>query len=565
LLHKGRAVRNQGKFVLASRSAFVSVSLWFLTNVTIFAKTCTKLRRMRARVLVWVLIASAAWSVSSLSQVRTRAERTNYIETSRYDDVLTFLNTVAKGSPLIHVTTFGYTFEGRSLPLAIVGRIPNATPQAVRASGRLRVYLQANIHAGEVEGKEAVQILVREIASGKHAQWMDSMVLLIAPIYNADGNERVSLTNRGRQNGPIGGMGIRSNAQGLNINRDNMKLDTPEARSMVKLLNDYDPHIMIDLHTTDGSRHAYHLTWEVPNNPAVDATITKLARDDLMPAVVENIKRKDGWALHSYGDVEGQPPDRVWTTVEDLPRYTHNYWGLRNRFGILSETYSYLTFQERITTVSRFLEETLNFSHANADRIRKVTDDADGRSLVGQRLSLRSRVKRTDVKAEILMGDTAEEVNPFSGQTMLRRLDVRKPEQMWLENTFESTESERVPSAYYIAAGLTGAIERLRAHGIRLETLDQPVTLPLEEFRIESSQLAAQTFEKHQERTVTGKYEPIELKIPTGTYRVSMKQPLARLAFYLIEPRSNDGLLTWNFLDDALKNSKSYPITRTRD
>ena len=230
---------------------------------------------MRARIFVFVLIVCATWSISSLSQVKTRAERTDYIETSRYDDVITFLDTVAKGSSLVHVTRFGYTFEGRSLPLAIVGRIGNATPQAVRSSGRLRVYIQANIHAGEVEGKEAAQILVREIASGKHAQWMDSMVLLIAPIYNADGNERVSLTNRGPQNGPIGGMGIRANAQGLNINRDNIKLDTPEARSMVKLLNDYDPHIMIDLHTTDGSRHAYHLTWEVPNNPVVDANITK--------------------------------------------------------------------------------------------------------------------------------------------------------------------------------------------------------------------------------------------------------------------------------------------------
>ncbi len=222
---------------------------------------------MRARVFVLVLVLCAVWNVSSQSQVKTRAERTNYIETSRYDDVVTFLNTVGTGSPLIHITTFGYTFEGRALPVAIVGRIQNATPQAIRASRRLRVYIQANIHAGEVEGKEAAQILVREIASGKHAQWLDSMILLIAPIYNADGNERVSLTNRGPQNGPIGGMGIRANAQGLNINRDNIKLDTPEARSMVKLLNDYDPHIMIDLHTTDGSRHAYHLTWEVPNNP----------------------------------------------------------------------------------------------------------------------------------------------------------------------------------------------------------------------------------------------------------------------------------------------------------
>src|SRR5262245_52693437 len=160
---------------------------------------------------------------------------------------------------------------------------------------------------------------------------------------------------------------------------------------MVKLLNDYDPHIMIDLHTTNGSRHAYHLTWEIPNNPAVDAGITKLARDEWMPAITQTIDRKHGWLLHSYGDVEGKPPDRVWTAVEDLPRYTHNYWGLRNRFGILSETYSYLTFQERIATVRRFLEEILNFSHTNAVRIRKIAEDADVRSIIGQRLSLRSR------------------------------------------------------------------------------------------------------------------------------------------------------------------------------
>jgi hypothetical protein len=520
---------------------------------------------MRRRILLSALVAFAVCNQTSFSQVKTRAERSNYIETSRYDDVITFLNTVAKGSPLVRNTTFGYTFEGRPLPLAVVGRIADATPRAVRASGKLRVYIQADIHAGEVEGKEAVLALVRDITLGKHAQWLDSMILLVAPIYNADGNERVSLTNRGRQHGPIAGMGSRTNAQGLNINRDNTKLDTPEARSMVKLLNDYDPHVMIDLHTTDGSRHAYHLTWEIPNNPAVDPNITSIARDEWMAAVTSAIKKQNGWDLHSFGDVEGQQPNRVWTTVEDLPRYTHNYWGLRNRFGILSETYSYLTFQERVTTVARVLEEILNFAQANAVRIRKAAEDADARSLIGQRVSLQSRPKRSDQKAEILMGDTEEEVNPYSGQTMLRRLEVRKPEQMWLETTFESTESERVPTAYYIPASLSAVVERLRAHGIRLERLDQPATLPLEEFRIESTQLAAQTFERHQVRTVTGRYEPVERALPAGTYRVPMNQPLARLAFYLIEPRSNDGLLTWNFLDAALKDSNAHPIVRTRN
>src|SRR5207249_1641154 len=117
------------------------------------------------------------------------------------------------------------------------------------------------------------------------------MVLLVGPDYNADGNEKTSLTNRGVQNGPVGGMGTRANAQGLNINRDYMKLDTPEARSMVKLLNDYDPHIMMDLHTTDGSKHAYHLTYETPNNPAVDPTITQLSLD-WMASLTKTIKSK---------------------------------------------------------------------------------------------------------------------------------------------------------------------------------------------------------------------------------------------------------------------------------
>ncbi len=513
--------------------------------------------------IAYSVAAIIVFSLFAQSQLKTRPERTDFVETSRYDDVVSFLNAAAQTSRLVHSTTFGYTFEGRPLPLAVIGRLADGKPATVRASGKLRVYLQADIHAGEVEGKESSLELIRDIAMGQHAAWLDSMVLLIAPIYNADGNERVSLTNRGPQHGPIGGMGTRANAQGLNINRDNMKLDTPEARSMVRLLNDYDPQIMIDLHTTDGSFHAYHLTWEVPNNPAADPHIEKLARYEWMPAVTKTFKSKYGWDLFSYGDPAGQAPNRVWTTVEDLPRYTHNYWGLRNRFGILSETYSYLTFKDRITTTSRFLDEMLSYAHANAARIRKTVEDADAAMLIGQRVALRSKPKRSEEMVEVLMGEVQDEINPYSGQTMRKRVDVRKPERMWLEGTFEAVESERVPAAYYVPAELRAAIERLQAHGILMERLNQPETLDLEAFRIESNQTASQVFEKHQERTVTGRYEPVKRTLPAGTYRVPMNQRLARLAFYLMEPRSNDGVLTWNFLDDALRNSTTYPILRT--
>jgi hypothetical protein len=172
--------------------------------------------------------------------LQTRPERTKFNETSTYDDVVAFMKAASKANPKIHLTTFGYTTEGRPLPLAVIGASA-ATPEAVRATGKLRVHIQGNIHGGEVEGKESAQILLRELAQGKHADWLQSMVLIIAPIYNADGNERFSLTNRGRQLGPIGGQGQRPNAQGFDLNRDHMKLDSPEARSFVRLMNEYGP------------------------------------------------------------------------------------------------------------------------------------------------------------------------------------------------------------------------------------------------------------------------------------------------------------------------------------
>ena len=523
--------------------------------------------RLASSLVLCLAVATTGPSPTAQSQalvaLRTRAEGTDYRETSRYDDVLAFLKTVDEVSPIVHVTTFGSSFEGRALPLAVAGRVANASPAAVRASGKLRVYIQANVHAGEVEGKEAMQAMLRDIALGRYASWMDSMVLLVAPIYNADGNERVSMTSRGPQHGPIAGAGQRANAQGLNINRDYMKLETPEARAMVTLLGDYDPHVMLDLHTTNGSRHAYHLTFETPNNPAVDPAIVRLARERWMPAVTRAIKSTDGWDYRAYGNVEGEPPARTWNTVEDLPRYSHNYWGVRNRVGILMETYSYLTFADRISTARRFVEEVLHFADANAAEIRRTIEAADARSLIGERLSLRSQPRRSLEMVEILMGATAQEVNPLSGRVMERRLDVRTPERMWEYATFESVETERVPSAYYLPQELRAAVEHLQAHGISLALLPEAATLTLEEFAIQSSEVTAQAFENHRERTVTGRYRQVERRLAAGTWRVSMRQPLARLAFQLLEPRSGDGLVAWNTFDAALKGASAYPILRT--
>ncbi len=499
----------------------------------------------------------------------TAPERSNHERTSRYEEVVQFLREVDR-SPLIHLTTFGYTGEGRALPLAVVGRVRDASPEAVRAAGRTVVYLQANIHAGEVEGKEAVQMLLRDVAAGRHPRWLDSLVLLVAPIYNADGNERVSLTNRPLQLGPVGGMGQRPNAAGLDLNRDHIKLESGEARSQVALINRYDPHVLMDLHTTNGSVHSYHLTYAEPLHPATDAAIVRLLREEWLPDVTRRVRERDGWDIWYYGNTPAAPVDRGgggpqpgWYSFDHRPRFSENYWGLRNRVGILSEAYSYATFEERIRATLHFVEECVQWAWANATRIRALAETTDARTLVGDSLPVRAQLRR-GADVEVLMGAVDTVLNPYTGLPMRRRLDVRRPVRMPDYTTFEGIEYARVPRAYLVPPQLVRVVERLETHGLRLRRLERAQTMLVERFRVDSTAQAAREFQGHRERTVFGAWETAEEAVPAGTLIVDLMQPLGRLAFVLLEPRSDDGLLNWNFMDEALVNARYAPVLRAR-
>jgi hypothetical protein len=508
---------------------------------------------------------------TALDSLKTKPELTDYRQTSRYQEVVDFMNAVAKAAPQkVFLTTFGETNEKRALPLAVVGA-PAATPDAVRGTGKLRVYIQGNIHGGEVEGKESAQMLLRELAQGRHEDWLKTMVLLIAPIYNADGNERFALDSRGRQHGPMGGQGQRPNAQGLDLNRDHMKLDSPEGRAVVRLMNEYDPHVSIDLHTTNGTRHAYYLTYAPPLNQATEPAIVDLLRREWLPWVTTTIRDKHGWDYYYYGNLGGggrrggPPAGRAWRSFDSRPRFNNNYVGLRNRIAVLSEAFAYASFKDRILATSRFVEENLNFINTNAARIKKVVADAEATPIAGTRLGLRSRLARGEV-VEILMGETTEEKHPVDGHIMELRKDVKIPERMPEYGTFEATETERVPSTYYIPAHLTGALDKLRAHGVQTSTLAKAARVTVEEFQITGNTAAPREFQAHRERTLEGKWVPSEVELPAGTVQVETSQPLGRLAFYLIEPRSDDGLVNWNLLDEALgADVKVFPIVRSRD
>ena len=541
---------------------------------------------------------------ASVKDLKTTAEASEFKSTSTYEDVVKFMKAVDAASPLIHYGVYGKTSEGREMPFVVVGTgLKDASPASFRAGNRLRVHIQGNIHAGEVEGKESAQILLREFALGQHADWLKTMVFIVTPIYNIDGNEKFG-QNRGRQNGPINGMGTRAQAQNINLNRDYMKLDAPEGQASAKLWVDYDPHVGFDLHTSNGSNHAYFLTYSPPLNPNTSDQIMKIMKEEWFPFVTKQVKAKHNWDMFYYGNVEGgagrgrggrgaagdpggrgaaaqtpppPPPPaqpaapagpRAWGTFEHVPRFHNNYVGLRNRFALLTEAYSYATFEDRIKVTNYFIEEALTFANQHADRLKQATAAADKETLVGKSLATRAQ-KKTGGMIEILMGEVEDEKNPVSGAMMNRRRDVSRAEQMIDRLWFEPTVTEEVPAEFYVPANATSSLELLRRHGIQMRQVAAPVT-GVEQFAITSNTTRPPTnsidTQQHALRTLDGKWEPsTTVTVPKGAWAVPMNQPLARLAFYLLAPTSDDGLVNWNFLDDVLKDDvKVYPILRKR-
>ena len=530
----------------------------------------------------------------------TRPELTDYAETSRYDDVIAYMKQMAAVSPQIHLTTYGYTYEGRPLPLAVIGA-PGTSPEQVLATKKTRVYIQANIHAGEVEGKEAVLWLLRSIARGERNEWLKTTVLLINPIYNADGNERVNVTNRGSQAGPVGGMGQRENAQGLDLNRDGTKMETAEARSMASLLTRYQPHVAMDLHTTDGSSNSgFNMTYETSLNPNNSKGTMSLLRDVLLPEVTKAIKTRHGSDWFYYGGVSGTGAERAWRSDAELakPRYTSTYYGVRNMLGLLTETYSYASFKTRITETYWFLEEVLGYVAKNGERVRDVVATANQESIVGQQLAVRQQLVKAPELQKIVFAPTVSTRNPYVADRPYRlRADGPVTSEMLpFFGTAQPTETSLAPRVWVIpgSAGAAGGaptaapalgggrgggggtptqrliasvVDRLEAHGIRYTLTTHDITFTGERFKIASNALADREYQgTHKARTLTGAWEPTEQTMLAGSLIIPMDQPLARLAFILFDPRSDDGFMFWNILDPVLGMTPApayYPVLRS--
>ena len=290
-----------------------------------------------------------------------------------------------------------------------------------------------------------------------------------------------------------------------------------------------------------------------------------MLRDEWLPAVTDVVSASDRWEFYHYGNVPraaGAEPS--WRTFDHRPRFNNNYVGLRNRIALISEAYAYASFEERVAATLRFVEESLAFAHEHAARIAALIAEADGTPVAGRTLATRAIPRLSPEPVEILLGRTEEEPHPETGAPMRRRLDVAEPTLMDEYVAFEAAGDglEVAPASYYVPADLTPVVHLLAAHGVDAEPLEAAVTVDAEQFVISGTSLAERAFEGHYERTLGGAWEAVERTVPAGTLVVPVTPRLGRLAFALLEPRSDDGIVNWNFLDERIEAGSVYPILR---
>jgi len=494
---------------------------------------------------------------------RTAAERSQGTRTSTVAEVqefLTQLPSLPKGER-IHIDTFGKTHEGRDMTLVIAAQPSLQTAQEVLASGKLRLLVNANIHAGEVEGKEAVQMILREIALGEHEELLKHAVLLFVPVYNADGNERFDRANRATQNGPVDGVGTRANAQELDLNRDFLKAEAPETRALLGLMNAYDPHLFMDLHTTNGSYHGYHLTYSPSLSTNVDADINHFARQRFLPSVREKMESAYGFRTLDYGNFTETEP-REWVTYDHRPRFGTNYMGLRNRLSVLSEAYSYVDFPTRIDATRAFVLTVLEQAVADRDSIRNLLATADAKTAAGTWQFGHDSMLGEAITQEVFVG-SVQEIELADDLGVRRIADAEyQSTPMATRLGFVSRQRNSPPLGWLLRKPSQEMRDLLAWHGVQSEAWNQHVQGQLEVFEITACHRESVLFQGHYELRLEGEWRAQEGAPDTDALWIPAHQPLGRVAAQLLDPLSEDSASTWDRLEgwEDVQTDKTVPF-----
>jgi hypothetical protein len=494
----------------------------------------------------------------------TPAEQTDYRETPTYADTIAFCKKLEAASPVIKFSSFGRSGQGRKLPLVIASEAGVFSPDAAKEQRKPVVLIQACIHAGEPDGKDAVFALLRDVAITKtDAGLLENVVLLFIPIYNTDGHERSSPYNRINQNGPVS-MGWRTTGTYQNLNRDYMKADTPETRAWLKLWNQWQPDLFIDCHVTDGADYRCNITYHHEHHAGIDAGVLSWERD-VFGNKVAPATAAAGNVISWYLEfIDNRDLTLGTRDFNGSPRFSTGYVPLRNRPGILIETHMIKDYKSRVKGTYDFLRAALDQVNQDQERLLEVGKSAD--ELIVAEYSNYDSSTVYPLDFEITEDVTPFELQAFSYETAhseisqdLRVVFGREPVDLTIPmyQTFRPTAAVAPPLAYIVPAQWEEVIEVIQAHGLLTTALEVERSIEIESYRFTNVRWPDGPFEGRFMPRVDTDVVTEARVFPAGSIIIPLAQPLAKVALNLLEPKAPDSFVRWGFFN-AIFEEKEY-------
>lgn len=491
-------------------------------------------------------------------------ENSGFVSTADYQQSMDYFQSLDDYSDFAEFLTFGISPQGRELKYLIVSKDKFFTAEELKPANKPLLLVINGIHSGEIEGKDASMILMREILITKEKEYLlDSINIIVVPIFSVDGHERKSKYNRINQNGPEE-MGWRTTAQNLNLNRDWMKADTPEMQAMLKLFSKYLPDFIIDTHTTNGADYQYTVTYSVEWSKNMFKQTADWLGEKFVPYLESEVDRK-GFLIYPYVYLKNWDKglDEGLIYWPSTPRFSSGYFALQNRPMLLVETHMLKPYRDRVYSTKAVLETTMEFVFNNSALLRELNSKADKETtnLFEDGKYLPITFANTD-NYELMNFKGYEyywDSSAISGTQKLVYTNNKKDFEVKYFNDIVVTDSIKIAKGYYIPPEYSFLVERLKPHGLNsilteAELKDVEVT----RYKFKDVKFAAGPYEGRQ--TVTFNYDTYTEKVnlPKGSFLFLTDQKTARVLTHLLEPKSSDSFVQWGFMNQIFEQKEYY-------
>lgn len=498
----------------------------------------------------------------------TYCEKSGFTKSPRYAETVDYCRRLEQASPWISVSSFGKSPQGRDLILVVASKEKIGQAKDARASGKAIVLIQNGIHAGEIDGKDACLMLLRDIAVTKEKEaLLNNVILLVIPIYNVDGHEQFGPYNRINQNGPEE-MGWRVTAQNLNLNRDFMKADAPETQAWLRMFNEWLPDFFIDVHVTDGADYQHIVTYGVEKHQNIAEPIRSWVKNRYLPMI--SSVRTNGIPVAPYISLRNSenPPEGLENGVAP-PRLSTPYVAIQNRPALLIETHMLKNYRARVEGTYQVLLSNLEFMNREFRSLREAVDKTDQNTVTGLQYPLPVRFETVDVPNGTFHYLGYKQVNAqseISGRTWIQYSNEPFEIDIPFYDSIKVTKTIDPPKGYLIPPQWEEVTRRLLLHGVKVERLEKATVIDVEVYRLSNPKWQQNPYEGRHSLTFTTERFAEKREFPAGTAIVRLNQRTARVAIHALEPEAPDAFVNWGFFDAIFEQkeyAESYVMERT--